>query len=55
MTRRRKEIIMPHLNDNNGDLTKKWYVEYSIRNPKNGKMERIRIYDGIDQYSTYKE
>jgi integrase len=31
MARRRKEVVMPHLNDCGGDLTKKWYVEYSIR------------------------
>ncbi|MDR2913543.1 MAG: site-specific integrase [Tannerella sp.] len=53
MARRQKEIIMPHLNDCCGDLTKKWYVEYSIRNPQSGKMERIRTYDGINQFSTY--
>ena len=55
MARRRKEIIMPHLNDCGGDLAKKWYVEYSIRNPKTGKMERVRNYDGINQFSTYQE
>lgn len=55
MARRRKEIVMPHLNDCAGDLTKKWYVEYSIRNPKSDKMERVRTYDKINQYSTYKE
>ena len=43
MARRKKEIVMPHLNDCGGDLTKKWYVEYSIRNPKTDKMEGLRI------------
>ena len=55
MARRKKEIIMPHLNDCGGDLTKKWYVEYSIRNPKTFKMERVRIYESINQFSTYEE
>ncbi len=55
MARRRKEIVMPHLNDCGGDISKKWYVEYSIRNPQTGKMERIRHYDGINQYYTAKE
>jgi len=31
MARRKKEIVVPHLNDCGGDLTKKWYVEYSIK------------------------
>ncbi|MDR1098040.1 MAG: site-specific integrase [Tannerella sp.] len=55
MARRQKEIIMPHLNDCGGDLTRKWYVEYSIRNPQSGKMERIRVYDGINLFSTRQE
>ena len=40
MARKQKEIVMPHLNDCCGDLKKQWFVEYSIRNPKTGKMER---------------
>ncbi|MDR1381352.1 MAG: site-specific recombinase, partial [Tannerella sp.] len=55
MARRQKELVMPHLNDCCGDLNKKWYVEYSIRNPQSGKMERVRIYDKINGYSTYNE
>ncbi len=55
MARRKKELVMPHLNNCGGDLTKKWYVEYSIRNPQTGEMERVRHYDGINQFSTYKE
>ena len=55
MARKQKEIIMPHFNDCGGDLTKKWYVEYSIRNPKTLKMERVRIYECINQFSTYRE
>ncbi len=45
MARRQKEIIMPHLNNCGGDLTKKWYVEYSIRNPKTQKTDHF-IYSG---------
>ena len=55
MARRRKEIVMPHLNDCGGDLTKKWYVEYSVRNPKTDKMERLRHYEDINVYSTCDE
>ena len=46
---------MPHLNDCRGDIKKQWYVEYSIRNPKTGKMERVKIYDKINKFSTYDE
>jgi len=52
MARRKKEFVIPHLNDCGGDLTKKWYVEYSIRNPKTGKMERVRNYGEINRFST---
>ena len=38
-----------------GDLTKKWYVEYSIRNPKTDKMERVRTYEDINRFSTREE
>ncbi|MDR1221877.1 MAG: hypothetical protein LBL07_03235, partial [Tannerella sp.] len=55
MARRKKELVMPHLNNCGGDLSKMWYVEYSIRNPQSGEMERVRHYDGINQYSTYGE
>ena len=55
MARRKKEIVVPHLNDCGGDLTKKWYVEYSIRNPKTDKMERVRSYEDINRFSTKEE
>lgn len=40
----KKEILvrLPKLNDCNGDLTKKWFIFYSVRNPKTGKMERFK-------------
>jgi hypothetical protein len=53
MARRRKEVVMPHLNNCGGDMKKNLYVEYSIRNPQSGEMERIRHYDGINQFSTW--
>ena len=55
MARRKKEIIWPHLNDAGGDLNKLWYVEYSLRNPFSGKMERFRHYDGFKELKTAKE
>lgn len=44
---------MPHLNNSGGDVSKDWYVEFSIRNESSGKMERKRIYDGFKDLDTY--
>ena len=32
-----------------------WYVEFSLRNPASGKMERKRIYDGFKLLNTYEQ
>jgi len=55
MARRKSIIIMPRLNDAGGDLGKKWFVEYSCRNPQTDKMQRFRIYDGFANLSTSRE
>lgn len=44
---RQKLIIMPKLNRCGNNPEKQWFVYYSCRNPKNGKMERFRHYDGF--------
>jgi hypothetical protein len=31
MARKSKEIVWSHLNDCNGDVAKKWYVEFSVK------------------------
>jgi integrase len=54
MGRRKQEIIWPHLCDGGGKLEATWYVEYSIRNPVTGKMERLRHYDGFRDIDTPK-
>ncbi|MDR1340429.1 MAG: tyrosine-type recombinase/integrase [Prevotellaceae bacterium] len=41
--RRKKILINPKLCDRNGDLSKKWYVEISQRNPQNEQMVRRRF------------
>lgn len=53
--RPKKNIIYPHLNNSGGNIDADWYVEFSLRNPESGKMERKRIYDGFKQLSTYEE
>jgi Site-specific recombinase XerD len=44
MPKRKSIAILPHLVDAGGDITKKWCVEYSMRNPRTGKMQRFRNY-----------
>jgi integrase len=41
--RRKKILINPKLCDRNGDLSKRWYVEVSQRNPSDGLMVRRRF------------
>ena len=45
--RRIKLIIFPKHHDCSGDLGKQWFVYFSCRNPKSGKMVRFRHYDGL--------
>jgi len=55
MARRKKDIVWPHLNDCGEDLTKLWFVEYSLRHPSTDKMMRFRHYDGFKELKTIKE
>lgn len=55
MGRKRKLIILPQLKNCGGDLSKKWYVEYSCRDPQTNEMKRFRHYDGFSELSTVKE
>ena len=48
-----KQFSAPKIYDAGGDLTKRWYVYYSFRNPKTGKLERqTPIYGGANKYKT---
>lgn len=44
----------PKIYDADGDLTKRWYVYFSYRNPKTGKLERVKknIYGKANKYKT---
>ncbi len=55
MGRKRKLIILPQLKNCGGDLSKKWYVEYSCRDPQTNEMKRFRHYDGFSELLTVKE
>jgi integrase len=51
MPRKSSIIIYPKLCDKDGDLSKKWYVEYQYRVPNNNKPFRFRIYEGLSDGS----
>ena len=57
--RRKKIFIYPHLCDRKGDMTKPWYVELSMRNPKTDVMVRRRFEEfgkeKINQFTTPEE
>ena len=40
--KRKKIVILPKLNDAGGNLSKKWFVYYSVRDPRTDKMERFK-------------
>jgi integrase len=48
---RQKLIILPKLCNCNGDPKKQWFVYYSCRDPRTGKMVRFRHYDGFTELS----
>jgi hypothetical protein len=50
MAARKKMIILPTLNNCGGDLSKKWFVMYSVRNPKTDKMHLFKIYSPLGKF-----
>lgn len=55
MGRKKQLIVLPHLVDAGGDLTKPWFVEYSCRDPRTDKMKRQREYAGFAKLKTAEE
>jgi integrase len=51
----KKEVIMPKLNDCRGDLSRQWFVYYSVFNPAVGKMQVYRDYKDFANYKTVAE
>lgn len=52
--KREKIAILPKVNTCGGDLEKQWFIFYSYRDPRNGKMKRFKTY-GLDRFKTVKE
>ncbi|WP_298366458.1 site-specific integrase [uncultured Lutibacter sp.] len=49
----KKNYSNPKIYDANGDLSKRWYVYFSYRNPKTGKLKRITpFYGDANKYKT---
>ncbi|MHC1707460.1 MAG: tyrosine-type recombinase/integrase [Bacteroidales bacterium] len=46
---RKKIAILAKLNDGDGDLTKQWFIYFSYRDHRSGKMIRIREFEGLTQ------
>lgn len=55
MGRRKKEITWPHVNNCKGNLEKQWYVEFVLTHPVSGEKITKRIYENINQLTTYYE
>ncbi|NLO02845.1 MAG: hypothetical protein GX126_11125, partial [Bacteroidales bacterium] len=47
-------IRLPVIYDAGGDLSKKWFIEFYVRNPRTGFMERQRKSKGINKFHTIK-
>ena len=49
----KRQFSKPKIYIANGDLTKRWYVYFSFRNPQTGKMDRMKnIYGIANSYKT---
>ncbi len=52
----KSQYSAPKIYDANGDLSKRWYVYYSYRNPATDKLERqTPIYAGVNKFKNLKE
>ena len=52
----KKNYSQPKIYDAKGDLSKRWYIYFSFRNPKSGLLEKqTPIYGGANTYKTKQE
>jgi integrase len=52
----KSQYTAPKIYDANGDISKRWYVYYSFRNPATDKLERqTPIYAGVNRFNTLRE
>ncbi|EGV43497.1 hypothetical protein BZARG_1286 [Bizionia argentinensis JUB59] len=49
----KKNFSAPKIYNANGDLSKRWHVYYSFRNPESGKLQRMKnVYGNVNRYTT---
>lgn len=53
--KREKIAILPQLNDCQGNLSKKWFVYFSCKDPRTGQMKRHKVYKKLHQAKTAPE
>ena len=52
----RRNFSNPKIYSANGDLKKRWYVYFSFREPKSGKLKRLTpFYGNVNKYKTKEE
>ena len=53
---KKKKFSAPKIYSANGNLSKRWYVYFSYRNPETGKLQRMKnIYGVANNYGTKEE
>lgn len=52
---REKMVILPQVNTCGDDLNKKWFVYYSVRDPRDKKMKRFKDYGGLHSIKDLKQ
>lgn len=53
--KRKKIAILPEINNCSGDLSKKWFIYFSYRDPRNDKMKRFKVYEGLHKIKNFVE
>lgn len=53
--KRKKIAILPEINNCSGDLSKKWFIYFSYRDPRNDKMKRFKVYEGLHKIKTFED
>jgi integrase len=52
----KRNFSNPKIYSANGDLKKRWYIYFSYRNPKSGKLKRVTpFYGNVNKYKTKEE
>jgi len=51
--KRKKIAILPEINNCREDLSKKWFIYFSYRDPRNDKMKRFKVYEGLHKIKDF--